>query len=187
MSGKRSAIRERDAMEFIVLNKDDGKIYDFSEIVSKPVHTTELNNGAGKFTFEYLKQGVMLSPGSIVRFKIDNNNVFYGYVFPSKNTDKDMLNATAYDQMRYLKCKDSIMINNYSISKLVQNICVKQKLKYSLIEKTGYNLGNVLYKSKTYLDMIYDASANSCSYTKKYFFLMIWKRMLKRANNLRLP
>lgn len=176
-------------MEFIVQNKDDGKIHDFSEIVTKPIHTTELNNGAGKLTFEYLKQGVMLAPGSIARFKTDDSKVFYGYVFPSKNSDGDTLSATAYDQLRYLKFKDSIMINNYSVSKLTQNICVKQKLKYGAIEESGYNLGNALYKGKTYLDMIYDAIGNTLVATQKKYILYddYGSICLREANNLRLP
>jgi len=176
-------------VEFIVQNKDDNKIYDFSNIVSKPEYTTELNNGAGKLSFEYLKQGVMLAPGSIVRFKDDTSNIFYGYIFPSKNSDADMLSATAYDQLRYFKYKDSIMVNNYSVSKLTTNICNKQKLKYGSIEETGYNLGDVLYKGKTYLDMVYSAISDTLVATKKKYILYddYGSISLKEANNLRLP
>lgn len=176
-------------MEFTVLNKDDGKIYDFSEIVSKIEYTTELNNGASKLTFEHLKQGIMLSPGSIVRFITDDSKVFYGYVFRTTNTDEDALSVTAYDQLRYFKYKDSIMVNNYNLSELIKNICIKQKLEYGVIEDTGYSLGDVLYKGKTYLDMAYDSIANTLVATQKKYILYddFGSICLREANNLRLP
>lgn len=176
-------------MEFMVVNSDDKKEYDFSRIVSKPEYTTELNNGAGKLTFSYLKNGVMLAPGSMITFRYDDTNIFKGYVFVSENTEDDMLSVTAYDQLRYLKYKDSIMGDSYSLTKLIKEICIRQNLQYGEIEDTRYNQGKVLYKDKTYLDMIYDFIDDILVAMKKKYVLYddFGRISLKEANNLRLP
>lgn len=175
-------------MEFLIQDKADNKIYDVSEIVSDVSYTTELNS-VGKLTFSYLKQGRMFIPGSIVRFKYNETKVFYGYIFKAGNTESEMLTVTAYDQLRYLKYKDGLMIENFTVGKLVKFICDKQKLKWGMVEDSKFKLVDKLFRGKTYLDMIQECIDETLIGTKKKYILYddFGNISLKEAKNLKLP
>lgn len=50
--------------------------------------------------------------GAAVRLKVDGKPVFFGFVF-SKKRDKDqIIEVTAYDQLRYLNNKDTYVYEN---------------------------------------------------------------------------
>ena len=47
------------------------------------------------------------SEGSAVRMRVDKDNVFFGFVFKQQRSKDNIITVTAYDQLRYLKNKDS--------------------------------------------------------------------------------
>lgn len=177
-------------MEFLVENSADGKIYDLSETVLNITYSTVMNNGAGKLTFDYIKQGIMFSNGSIISFKDSKDEgVFYGFMFNTTNSKGDIISAVAYDQLRYLKYKDSLMLKNFTAGKLLKFLCDKRKLKWGMVEDTKHTLEDKISRNKTDLDVIYEASSETLIATSKMYIMYdnFGKVNYQEANNLKLP
>lgn len=133
----------------------NGEIYEISEVVTGISWVDKLNDGCSKLEIRYLKNDkVTLKNGCIVRYIYDDNKVFYGKVFKwGKSHDKEM-KATCYDQLRYAKTKDTIVLKNKKLGDAVQLMCTKLSLKSGIIEDTGYVLATSIQDDKTWLDII---------------------------------
>lgn len=112
----------------------------------------------GKLTFKVLYDSTFpFEEGDPVRFGVDGKNLFYGYIF-SKNRSKDgIISITAYDQMRYLKNKDSYIYENKTAGELIRMIADDFGLETGTIEETGYRIAQRAEKDKTLFDIIQNA------------------------------
>ncbi|XOQ44304.1 MAG: Phage protein D [Clostridium sp.] len=156
-------------MEFLV--EIDGKIYEISELVKSVSWHDALNDGCSKLEFSYIDDDLVIKNGNVVRFKYDDTNIFYGYVFKvSRNKGKE-ITVTAYDQLRYCKAKDTIVVKNDTIDSLVRKMCNYFNLKVGTLASTGYKLPVSVQDDKTWLDIIYTAISDTLMNTGKWYCL----------------
>jgi hypothetical protein len=66
--------------------------------------------------------------------------VFYGFVFKMKRSKDQMIQVTAYDQMRYLKNKDTKIFENITASGIIKTLADDFQLKTDDIEDTEFKL-----------------------------------------------
>ena len=157
------------SMEFLV--EVDGKIYEISELVKSVSYTDKLNDGCSKLEFSYIDDDLVIKNGNVVRFKYDGTNIFYGYVFKvSRNKGKE-ITVTAYDQLRYCKAKDTIVVKNDTIDSLVRKMCNYFGLRVGSLTSTGYKLPVSVQDDKTWLDIIYTAISDTLMNTGKWYCL----------------
>ena len=107
-------------MNNIVLKIEDNttlKGYEVQDILVGNVNVTNaLFDSTGSIDFELLKvDDFTLSNGNAVYLYVNNNPVFKGYIFKYTITEKNTIKVTAYNQLRYLKVKDSLIIESKSI------------------------------------------------------------------------
>jgi hypothetical protein len=140
-------------MEFLV--EVDGAIHEISELVTKITYTDKLNDGCGKLEFSYIDDALNLKNGSVVRFKYDDANIFYGYVFKHAGNKQKEISVTAHDQLRYCKAKDTIVVKSDTVTTLLKKMCTYFNLKYGVLTDTGYVLPTSVQDNKTWLDIIY--------------------------------
>ena len=82
---------------------------DITQIAENARYVSLWNNGPGTLTFEYAAgKGKMYPNGCTVTFSYEGSNVFYGWLFKTSQT-RDKFKCTCYDQLRYLKAKNSIL------------------------------------------------------------------------------
>lgn len=156
-------------MEFVV--ETSGKIYEISELVTSVTWKDALNDGCSKLEFSYIDDDLVVENGSVVRFRYDGANIFYGYVFKvSRNKNKE-ITVTAYDQLRYCKAKDTIVVKNDTIDSLVKKMCTYFNLKTGTLTNTGYKLPVSVQDDKTWLDIIYTAISDTLMNTGKWYCL----------------
>ncbi len=156
-------------MEFLV--EVDGQIYEISELVTSVSYTDKLNDGCSKLEFSYIDDDLVIKNGNVVRFKYDNTNIFYGYVFKvSRNKGKE-ITVTAYDQLRYCKAKDTIVVKNDTITTLVNKMCNYFNLRKGTLTDTKYKLPVSVQDDKTWLDIIYTAISDTLMNTGKWYCL----------------
>ena len=112
----------------------------------------------GKLTFNVVNDDVInFQEGNPVLFRVNEKDVFFGFVF-IKERDKDqIIKVTAYDQLRYLKNKDTYIYENMKASDLVKKIINDFNLQAGIIEDTGYTIAYRIQDNKTLFDIIYDA------------------------------
>ena len=105
------------------------------------VWTTERKNSPGKLEFKVLKDNIInFEEGNPVSFKVDNNKVFYGFVFTKKREKDKIIQVTSYDQLRYLKNKSSYVYTNKRADELVKMIASDFLLNVGTLENTGYTI-----------------------------------------------
>jgi len=156
-------------MEFLV--EVEGQIYEISELVESVSYTDKLNDGCSKLEFSYIDDDVRLQNASVVRFRYNDANIFYGYVFKhSKNKAKE-ITVTAYDQLRYCKAKDTIVVKNDTITTLVNKMCNYFNLRKGVLTDTKYKLPVSVQDDKTWLDIIYTAISDTLMNTGRWYCL----------------
>lgn len=156
-------------MEF--LTEVDGQTYDIIELVKEVTYTDKLNDGCSKLEFSYIDDELKIQNGSAVIFKYDGTGIFQGYVFKHSRNSKGEISVTAYDQLRYCKAKDSIMIKNNTITDLVKKMCMYFELKTGNLSDTGYILATSAQDDKTWLDIIYDGIKDTLTNKGEWYLL----------------
>lgn len=134
--------------------------------------TWERQGAPGKLEFKVLKDDVInFQEGNLVRFKVNDQNLFFGFVWSKKRDKEQVISVTAYDQLRYLKYKDTILYTEKTAADVVRMIAGRQNLKTGEIADTGYIITQRLRDNETYFDMIYDALQLTFDNTKKLYVL----------------
>ena len=143
-------------IELLVQNIDSGEILDISDLTKSINWSTYLTDQPGKLTFEYVdpEDRVKVTEGSIISFKVDDKGVFFGYIFKVGINQRDSVSITAYDQMRYLKNKDTYVIIGNTSSQLFERICKDYKLRYLVKDNSGYTLPSSIEDSSALYDIL---------------------------------
>ncbi len=112
----------------------------------------------GKLEFSVVKDEIIsFQEGNLVQLMVDNKNVFKGYVFTKKRSSDQIIKVTAYDQLRYLKNKDTQVFENRTASQIIKELAGKFKLLTGAIEDTGYVIATRVEDNKTLMDIIQSA------------------------------
>ncbi len=146
-------------MEFLV--KVEDKIYEISQLVSKVSYKDSINNGCSSLEFAYVNKDLDITNGSVVSFIYDSAPVFYGYVFKVSRDKGKEITVTAYDQLRYCKAKDIIVVYQDTVTTLVKRMCNYFHLKQGTITDTKYTLTTEVKDDSTWLDIIYSGVSDT--------------------------
>lgn len=155
-------------MEFLV---ETDQIYEISELAKSVSFTDKLNDGCSRFEFSYVDDDLRLENGSVIRFKYDDTNIFYGYTFRHGQNKRKEISITAYDQLRYCKAKDTIVIKSDTVTTLVKKMCNYFGLPIGLLTDTVYKLATSVQDDKTWLDIIYKALSDTLMNKGKWYAL----------------
>ena len=134
--------------------------------------TTERKGAAGKLEFKTLKDDIIkFEEGNQVAFKVDNTNLFYGFIFKKKRDKENIINTTAYDQLRYLKNKDTKTYTNKRADELVRIIANEYNLNIGTLENTGYVIARKAESNQALFDMILNALDETIRNRKEMYVL----------------
>lgn len=162
----------------------------FSPIVEEGiVWTTERKGCPGQLQFNVVKDGVVsFQEGDAVRLKVNGANVFYGFVFKKKRSRDNIISVTAYDQLRYLKNKDTYVYENKTASEFIQMIATDFRLQTGAIENTGFKIASRVEENTSLFDMIQNALDLTLENKKTMYVLFddFGKLTLKSLGNMRL-
>lgn len=153
------------------LAKVDDKTYDITELITKISFKDSLNDGCSKLEFSYLSRDFALNNGSVVCFQYDSAKIFYGYVFKISRNKGDEISVTAYDQLRYCKAKDTIIVQNDTVTTLTRRMCNYLHLKTGIITDSKYVLKTSSQDDKTWLDIIYSGISDTLTNKGKWYSL----------------
>lgn len=119
---------------------------------------TERKGSPGKLTFTVIKdQDINFTEGNPVRLVVDGAKLFYGFVFSKKRDKQQNITVTAYDQLRYLKNKDTYVYTNKTASDFIKMVADDYNLNLGTIEKTSYIIASRVEDNTTLMDMIQNA------------------------------
>lgn len=119
------------------------------------VWQTSQTGAPGKLTFALpADEKLILSEGSRVFLKCDGKPVFVGYLFEWETTKNGLISVIAYDQIRYLKNKDSYVFTNATATEIIRRIAGDFQLRTGEMDDTAYKIESYTADCKPLLDMI---------------------------------
>lgn len=120
--------------------------------------STERKGSPGKLEFNLLKdKDINFEEGNPIRLRIDGKNIFYGFLFSRKQNKNKTINITAYDQLRYLKNKETYVYSNKTADAVIKMIVSDFNLKTGTLENTKYKIPTRVEDNTTLFDMIENA------------------------------
>lgn len=111
-----------------------------------------------KLTFTVVKDGIInFQEGNPVSMRFNGNAVFYGYVFTKSRSDSRLIDVTAYDQIRYLKNKESLSYQDKTYSELLKMVADDYYLNIGDVEDTKFKIERRIEESAL-IDILQTAS-----------------------------
>lgn len=150
---------------------------------------TQRKGQPGKCSFTVIPDGrLKIEEGNAVRLDVAGVPVFFGFIFERSWSSEGEMKITAYDQLRYLKNKDSYNYENKTAGEVVQMIAADFNLQVGELEDTGYPIPPRNEPDTTLFDIILNALDFTLMGTGKMFVLYddVGKLTLKNVENMKL-
>lgn len=128
----------------------------------------------GKLTFEVVKtDSLSFEEGDRCRFSVDGTPMFYGFVFEKsrKGSNPNVIKCTVYDQLFYLKNKDTYVYSNKTAADVIRMIAEDFRLNVGVLENTGYKIASRVEDNQTLFDITQNALDETLKATKQMYVL----------------
>lgn len=150
-----------------------------------------LNEGTSSLQISYLADGLILENGDVVRLTENDqkDGIFFGSVFKVSGDESGVIQIKAYDQLRYTKHAEIVVLENGTLKNLVQNMCTFLSLTPGTIEDPGFILPGIADSEKTWLDHVVQGISDTLIGTQDMYCLRdeYGKVCLWNMRNLQLP
>lgn len=158
-------------VEILIGNEGGSKVY--LPVVAEGIEwTTERKGSPGKLTFKILKDKILdFSEGSPVSMRENGDEIFFGFVFRQQRSKDQIITVTAYDQLRYLKNKDTIVYENKTADQFLQMIAADYNLNVGTLENTSYIIASRVEENTSLFEMIQNALDLTLTNTGEMFVL----------------
>lgn len=158
--------------ELLIANKDSGNIFEVSNSAESCEWTTNRTGQPGKFTFSVLKSpDLKMAEGDVVRFSVDGQLQFYGWIFTRSEDRWGQVSVTCYDRLRYLKANASYAFYAMSAGDIIRQIAGDLQLDVGAIADTGYAIPSLIKENQTCFDIIQAAIEQTLLNTGKVYVL----------------
>ena len=117
----------------------------------------ERDSTPGKFTFTAkVEKGFSIGMGNEVLVTVDSKKFFYGFVFTKEGKKDGMASYIVYDQLRYLKNKETIVYKKKTAGELIKILAKRFNLQYGTLADTGWRR-SAIEDNTTLFDIIQNA------------------------------
>lgn len=145
----------------------------------------------GKLVADIVKTpGLSFQEGDPCRFSVDGTPVFYGFVFDKarKGSNPNVITITVYDQLYYLKNKDTYVYANKTATAVIKMIADDFQLNVGSLADTGHVIESRVEDNKTLWDIIQTALDETLKATGQMYVLFddVGKLTLKSLGSMKL-
>lgn len=147
----------------------------------------EISGTPGQLKFKVLQDDILkIEEGNAISLKINGKEIFYGFIFTIDKTKEKSVNITAYDQLRYLKNKDTYVYTNKTASEVIQMLAQDFRLNIGTIENTNFKIASRVEENEELFEMIKNALDITLQNTGKLYVLYdeYGKLTLKSIENM---
>ncbi len=146
-------------MTYELMIKHDKTLY-FPSVVDGATVEWERQGQPGKLSFDVVQTGnLTFEEGDPCRFSVNGEVFFYGFVFKKSISGKtpEVINVTVYDQLYYLKNKDTYIYADKTASEVVKMIAEDFGLNLGELDDTGYKIETRTEEDTELSDIIQNA------------------------------
>ena len=165
-----------------------GKTFYWPVIEEGITWSTERKGAPGELSFKVVVDDKLnITEGNGVIFKVNGVDVFYGFIFKLKRNKDHIITVTAYDQLRYLKNKDTYVYEGITAGQLIKRIADDYQLQTGELEDTGYIIPSRIEDNSTLFDTIQTALDLTLQNKGKIYVMYddFGKIMLKSLENMK--
>lgn len=155
--------------ELLVLEKRTGKSWDIAPQTQKVTYTTNRTGSPGTLKFTVNAAGISFIEGDTVRFSVDGQVIFLGWVFTKSRDRYAVIDVTCYDQLRYLKANASYCFVGRTAGDIIREIAQDFQLAIGALDDTGYTIPTLVKEDKSCLDIISAALQDTLLATGKLY------------------
>lgn len=156
--------------ELLIANKSSGKIWECSKNTTTVSWSTDRTGSPGTLKFTIIKAGDLdFSEGDVVRFSVDGQMQFYGWVFTISQDRWGVTEVTCYDRLRYLKANASYAFYGQTAGDMIRQIAADLQVDVGAVADTGYAIPSFVKEDETCLDIIGDTVQQTLLNTGKIF------------------
>lgn len=139
-----------------ILVKSGGRICDITEMCTDLSWTDMLNEGSSILEMSYIKNGLTLENGDVIRVtgETPEEGIFIGTVRKVGGDKSEIITVKAYDQLFVTKSKDIVVLENGTLKSLVQQMGIMLSLTLGTVEESGFVLKTIASSDKTWLDLV---------------------------------
>lgn len=143
------------------------------EIEGEVTWETERKGAPGKLCFNVIADNnLKIREGNPVMMKWNGYKIFYGFIFTKdKKKETRTIAVVAYDQLRYLKNKDTYVYKKKTLGEVIKMIAKDYNLKTGFVEDTKYKIPKRVEDNQTLFDIILNASDLTLR-NKKQMYIM---------------
>lgn len=158
--------------QILYQNIETGDAHDITTLVTSASWKTKRTGSPAQLDLTLVSDpAVEITEGGIVTLTEDGVGLFYGYVFKYSRNEKEEVSITAYDQMRYLKNKDTYVFTGQTATAITQQIAADFGVKVGALEDTGYAIPSMVEDGQTLFDIILKALDLTLINTGKMYYL----------------
>lgn len=148
----------------------DQRRIDYTDALIKAELTLNRMDSPGKLSFSGVEpSGIALPEGTAVTLTDSGITVFQGFVFTASRDRYGTVEYTAYDQLRYLKAKQSYTFANMPLEAIIKQIAEDFGLTVGTLAETGYSFPALIKENESCLDIIFSALSDTIYQTGKIF------------------
>lgn len=128
----------------------------------------------GKLRFCVVRDEVLkVEEGDAVKLAVDGTELFYGFVFTksSSGRSRQLLDVTAYDQLRYFKNKDTYVYTNKTAGEVIRMIADDFRLHVGTIADTHYVIPSRTEDNVSLFDIVQNALDETLKAETKLYVL----------------
>ena len=159
----------------LLVDDKNGNVFELP--VTGVTWKTQRTDRAGSLEFEFMggdkfaDSSFSLSCGDLVRFEVNGETVFYGYVFSIDRGSSEAFSATAYDQMRYLMYSDTYVFTGKTATEIIKQIAGEHGVALGTIAETGYAIPTLSQDNQKLLDIMTEALSETTYNTGRTYVL----------------
>lgn len=145
----------------------------YSPLIEGGVEWETVRSGSpGKLSFNVVKSPHLdIQKGNAVIFKSEAGDIFFGFIFTLQTSKDELIKVTAYDQLRYLKNKDTYVYTDKTAADVLKMIAANFNLQLGQVDNTGFTIAERIRENQTLFDIVYDAMDLTLMNTNKLFVL----------------
>ena len=155
-----------------LMAEQDGAVF-LPVVVGSVQWETWMSGSPGRLTFTVLEEEGFpaLREGCRVSLRLDGTLLFCGYVFTRVQEGRRFVSVTAYDQLRYLLSRDTLLYVGMTASGLLRMIAADYRLALGEVEETGYVIAQGAEENAVLWDMIENALDETARATGRRYVL----------------
>ncbi len=151
---------------------------------------TQRKGAPAKLTFSVVDdEKLSIEEGCPVKLEKDGGAMFYGYVFRVARSPSRLVQITCYDQIRYLKNKDTYNFEKTTASRIIAMLAQDYGLTLGQVDETSFMIPAWVAEDKTLLDIMQEALEMELTNTRQLYILYddAGKLCCRAAQSLRVP